>query len=84
MLATGEIDPQTLISMDFSGVSEGKRIMGICNYNIALQCKTDENLIWEVPDEWRLEDAATVPLVYSMVIIKNKLYFTNITVILKR
>lgn len=76
MLATGKIQyflpdlPPTdsLLGLDFSGVMEGKRIMGICNYNgIALQCKVDRNLTWEIPSHWSLEDAATVPLVFATV-----------------
>lgn len=29
----------------------------------------DSSLLWEIPDEWSLEDAATVPVVYGTVSI---------------
>lgn len=58
----------TSLGLDFSGVMKGKRVMGICPYgSIALQCKVDKELIWEVPEHWTLEDAATVPLGYATV-----------------
>jgi fatty acid synthase len=30
-----------------------------------------KNMMWEVPDLWTLEDAATVPVVYGTVSQKN-------------
>lgn len=30
--------------------------------------KADSYLLWEVPEDWSLEDAATVPVVYGTVI----------------
>jgi len=27
----------------------------------------DRNMLWDVPDHWTLEDAATVPMVYGTV-----------------
>ncbi|XP_044738555.1 fatty acid synthase-like [Chrysoperla carnea] len=54
---------------EFSGVSpDGKRYMGLIpRAGQATRVECDENLIWPVPDNWTLEDAATVPVVYSTV-----------------
>lgn len=43
--------------------------MGICdNGSLATQHVVDEHLFIPVPDGWSLEDAATVPVVYSTVL----------------
>lgn len=78
MMATGKIIidshwelptvPSTNIGLEFSGLANGKRVMGMCEFGgIALQGKTSKDMIWEIPDQWSLEDAATVPTVYSTV-----------------
>lgn len=60
--------PITHLGFEFSGMTEGKKVMGICTYGaMGLQCKADLELMWEVPHHWSLEDAATVPIVYSTV-----------------
>lgn len=78
MLATGKIIlnsnfesstvPSTKIGLEFSGLASGKRVMGMCNYGgIGLHGKTFKNMIWEIPNHWTLEEAATVPTVYATV-----------------
>lgn len=58
----------TPLGMDFSGSMEGKRVMGVCPYgSLSNQCKADRELIWEIPENWTLEDAATVPIAYATV-----------------
>lgn len=60
--------PRVPLGDDFSGILEGKRVMGICSSgSLSLQCKADRELIWEVPEHWNLEDAATVPIAYATV-----------------
>ncbi|XP_070169898.1 fatty acid synthase-like [Polyergus mexicanus] len=56
-----------LIGMEFVGFNKnGQRIMGLCsNGGFANICKADKYLSWIIPDEWTMEDAATVPCVYS-------------------
>lgn len=74
-LATRKLLPDTHNSarsisfgMEFSGVKGNKRVMGICPYGgVGLQCKADEDFVWEIPDHWSLEDAATIPNAYVMV-----------------
>ncbi|KAL6257977.1 hypothetical protein P5V15_011573 [Pogonomyrmex californicus] len=57
----------TLLGFEFVGIdTAGHRIMGLCaNRGITNVIVPDRNLCWEVPDNWSLEDAATVPCVYS-------------------
>ncbi|XP_044739975.1 fatty acid synthase-like [Chrysoperla carnea] len=68
-------DPDCVLPLDcvqgceFSGISpDGKRYMGLIpRAGQATRVECDENLTWPVPDNWTLEDAATVPVVYSTV-----------------
>ncbi|XP_012287002.1 fatty acid synthase [Orussus abietinus] len=72
-LATGEVPPESmdtdrqksLFGLEYSGVdSKGNRIMGIksqCAQNLILP---DPKYCWQIPKEWSLEDAATVPFAY--------------------
>ncbi|XP_011868859.1 PREDICTED: fatty acid synthase-like [Vollenhovia emeryi] len=75
MLATGRIRNTAfssnalsdLLGFEYVGFDmHGQRIMGMCAYGgISNVCVPDKYLSWEVPDKWTLEDAATVPCVYS-------------------
>ncbi|GAB6031067.1 hypothetical protein CHUAL_007878 [Chamberlinius hualienensis] len=76
MLASGKISPDAppeewaykdCLGMEFSGRDEnGNRMMGIVPYRgLATSSTYDPNFKWEIPEKWTLEDAATVPLVYS-------------------
>ncbi|PNF15062.1 hypothetical protein B7P43_G16759 [Cryptotermes secundus] len=52
--------------LEFSGRDHrGRRVMGIV-YGLALASvlQADKAMLWDVPDHWTLEDAATVPMVY--------------------
>ncbi|XP_065222314.1 fatty acid synthase-like [Planococcus citri] len=53
--------------LEFSGISEsGKRVMGLGYYNPLESLQNPDPLLtWEVPKSWSLEDAVTVPLLYS-------------------
>lgn len=35
---------------------------------LATLISADNHLLWDVPDHWTLEDAATIPVVYGTVI----------------
>lgn len=57
---------ECLIGLEYVGIdSTGRRVMGIwenrCITNMRI---VDGSLCWYIPDEWTLEDAATVPCVY--------------------
>ncbi len=55
--------------MEYSGkTSDGQRVMGLVPFKaMATYVNADINLMWPVPDDWTLEDAATVPWAYANV-----------------
>ncbi|XP_025268427.1 fatty acid synthase-like [Camponotus floridanus] len=58
---------ECLIGLEYVGIdSAGRRVMGIWeNRCIANMRIADRALCWYVPEEWTLEDAATVPCAYG-------------------
>ncbi|KAK6634166.1 hypothetical protein RUM44_004774 [Polyplax serrata] len=78
MLATGKLPPDALpgdlagqdcvLGLEFSGKisNSGKRVMGmVVARGLATSVLVDPEFLWEIPDDWTLEQAATVPVVYS-------------------
>uniref|UniRef100_A0A0N4ZB91 Fatty acid synthase n=1 Tax=Parastrongyloides trichosuri TaxID=131310 RepID=A0A0N4ZB91_PARTI len=77
MLAYGRLPPdaipgnfadrECLLGMEFSGrLPDGKRLMGILPAQaLATSVIVDTEYAWEVPDNWTLAEAATVPVVYA-------------------
>ncbi|XP_063632471.1 fatty acid synthase-like [Cydia splendana] len=77
MLATGKLPPDALpghladqeciLGLEFSGLSStGNRVMGMVPAKgLATTVLTDESFTWEVPAQWSLEEAATVPVAYA-------------------
>ncbi|RLU17245.1 hypothetical protein DMN91_011314 [Ooceraea biroi] len=78
MLANGKLSPDVFpgkltteecpLGLEFSGRdADGRRVMGInCRSGaLAITVLADLSFAWEVPDEWTLEQAATVPVVYA-------------------
>nr|XP_022904132.1 fatty acid synthase isoform X2 [Onthophagus taurus] len=77
MLATGKLPPDALpgdlagqdciLGLEFSGRnSEGKRVMGMVSArSLATSVLADPHFLWEVPEKWSLEEAATIPVVYG-------------------
>lgn len=77
MLATGKLSPdaipgnwalqQCMLGMEFSGLDpEGKRVMGLLPAKgLATVVDADKRFLWEVPQNWTLEEAASVPVVYA-------------------
>uniref|UniRef100_A0A913I721 Fatty acid synthase n=1 Tax=Strongyloides stercoralis TaxID=6248 RepID=A0A913I721_STRER len=77
MLAYGRLPPdaipgnfadrECLLGMEFAGrLKNGKRIMGILPAQaLATSVIVDTEYSWEVPDNWTLAEAATVPVVYA-------------------
>ncbi|KAL1473650.1 hypothetical protein MTO96_038544 [Rhipicephalus appendiculatus] len=53
--------------MEFAGLDRhGHRIMGIVpSQGLATAVAVDRTLLWEVPETWSLQQAATVPMVYA-------------------
>ncbi|KAJ8030138.1 Fatty acid synthase [Holothuria leucospilota] len=60
---------ECLIGIEFAGHnSEGKRVMGIVgSQGLACHIFAEPCFLFDVPDSWTLEDAATVPLAYCSV-----------------
>lgn len=58
-----------ILGLEFSGRdSNGKRIMAMVQAkSLATTCVAPRNMMWEVPDHWSMEQASTVPCVYSTV-----------------
>ncbi|CAF5103599.1 unnamed protein product, partial [Rotaria sp. Silwood1] len=76
-LATGKLSPEAipgylklqgcLLGLEFSGLdSSGQRIMGLLSAKgLATKVAIDKRYSWHVPDNWTLEQAATIPVVYA-------------------
>ncbi|KAM3959496.1 fatty acid synthase-like [Aphomia sociella] len=68
-----------LFGMEFSGITEnGQRVMGLVpSGSVSSRVNAVPDLLWPVPAHWTLEEAATVPLAYSVAIyclaIKTKI-----------
>ncbi|XP_017118527.1 fatty acid synthase [Drosophila elegans] len=80
MLATGRlavelygssrIDQNCVLGFEYSGtnVLTGRRIMSmVVKGGVASYVEKPSKLIWDIPDHWSLEEAATVPVVYITV-----------------
>jgi fatty acid synthase, animal type len=75
VLVSGKIQPgpesalfDCIIGLEFAGrrSDNGKRVMGMVPFRgIATTLLTYKNYLWDIPDEWTLEEAATVPVVYT-------------------
>ncbi|XP_063924636.1 fatty acid synthase-like [Zophobas morio] len=80
MAASGRVNPEilqphrlaqeVLTGFEFSGKDlRGRRIAGITNsQGISSDVSVDSSTIWQVPNAWTLEDAATVSAVYITVL----------------
>ncbi|XP_070141375.1 fatty acid synthase [Drosophila kikkawai] len=80
MLATGRlavelygssrIDQNCVLGFEYSGIDmkTGRRIMSmVVKGGVASYVEQPSKLIWNIPDHWSLEEAATVPVVYITV-----------------
>ncbi|XP_051154827.1 fatty acid synthase [Leptopilina boulardi] len=77
MLATGKLAAEVVaktrqlqecvIGFEYAGIdTKGRRLMGMLNSRCLTNVRViDRNLCWDVPDDWSLEEAATVPVVYG-------------------
>nr|XP_020670313.1 fatty acid synthase isoform X1 [Pogona vitticeps]XP_020670321.1 fatty acid synthase isoform X2 [Pogona vitticeps] len=77
MLATGKLSPdaipgnwalqQCMLGMEFSGRDPtGKRVMGLLPAKgLATVVDSEKRFLWEVPQNWTLQEAASVPVVYA-------------------
>lgn len=77
MLATGKLAAEVVantrqlqecvMGFEYCGVtSKGRRIMGLMESRAMTNLLVaDTDLAWEIPSNWSLEDASTVPVVYG-------------------
>lgn len=58
-----------ILGLEFSGRSaNGQRIMAMVQAkSLATTCVAPKNMMWAIPDNWTMEQASTVPCVYSTV-----------------
>ncbi|EDW29179.1 GL18552 [Drosophila persimilis] len=58
-----------VLGLEFAGRdSQGRRIMAMVTAkSLATNCLANRNLLWEIPHNWSMEQAATVPVVYATV-----------------
>ncbi|XP_072167778.1 fatty acid synthase-like [Diadema setosum] len=76
MIATGKLPPDALsaelaqkdciLGLEFSGrLGDGRRVMGLVQTNgLATSVSVENHLLFDIPPEWSLEEAATIPVVY--------------------
>lgn len=58
-----------ILGLEFSGRdSKGRRIMAMVQAkSLATTCVAQKNMMWQIPDNWTMEQASTIPCVYSTV-----------------
>lgn len=62
------LQQQILLGHEFAGIKDGKRVMGLCERGAFSNYFNDgDSEMWEIPDEWTMEEATTVPLCYVTV-----------------
>lgn len=61
--------PEVAIGLEYAGITgTGRRVMGLIrNDALSLQVQPDSDFMWDVPKEWSLDEAATIPCVYATV-----------------
>ncbi|XP_069675926.1 fatty acid synthase-like [Periplaneta americana] len=66
-LGTSRLKEDCFLGLEFSGRDRrGQRVMGITNSGaLASMVVADKDFLWDIPEHWTLEDAATVPVVYG-------------------
>ncbi|TMW54903.1 hypothetical protein DOY81_000136, partial [Sarcophaga bullata] len=79
MLSSGKLNADALpgdlglqdcvLGLEFAGRdSKGRRIMAMVPAkSLATTCVARKNMMWEIPDNWTMEEASTVPCVYATV-----------------
>src|SRR6218665_643285 len=67
-LFAGELaDKDCLLGIEFAGRnSQGKRVMGLLPAKgLATSVDVNKNFLWDIPTDWTMEQAATVPVAYA-------------------
>lgn len=70
MLALGKLtspEQSIKIGLEFTGTCNGQPVMGIASGCLATRLRAEEHLMWPLPPTLSLEEACTIPVVYSTV-----------------
>lgn len=70
MLALGKLEQPSVLGFEFSGTDgNGRRVMGISRHGgcLATYCDSSDGIMWDIPEKWSFEEAATIPVVYFKV-----------------
>ena len=68
VFGSGRLDQLCILGLEFSGLYENKKVMGMVKSGaLATHIEVDKSLVWDCPDDWTLEQAATIPVVYGTV-----------------
>ncbi|XP_077296456.1 fatty acid synthase-like [Arctopsyche grandis] len=69
-VARGRLNQECVQGLEFAGkTNSGMRIMGlVASKGLANVVKPDDYMYWPVPNDWSLEDAATIPICYGTVL----------------
>lgn len=69
VFGTSRLDQECILGFEFAGVNKkGERVMGtIISGAMATHVIPADYLVWNVPDNWTLREAATIPVVYMTV-----------------
>lgn len=69
IFGSGRLNQLCILGSEYSGVtSDKKRVMGVAPSGcLATHVEADKDLMWNVPDHWTLEEAASVITVYATV-----------------
>ncbi|XP_055593806.1 fatty acid synthase-like [Uranotaenia lowii] len=76
IMALNRLQEECQLGYEFSGITEdGRRVMGAMGSGaLGTMVSYDPGLTWDVPDNWSLEEAATIPIVYGTVCMAYYLY----------
>jgi fatty acid synthase, animal type len=61
------VGQECILGLEFSGrAGDGRRVMGmVAARGLATSVEADPQFLWDVPRDWTLEQAATVPVAYA-------------------
>lgn len=58
--------------MEFSGYNGKEKVFGlVADGALASSITAESDYVWKIPKNWSLEEAATVPFSYALVIVIN-------------
>lgn len=69
VLESGRLNQLCALGLEYSGITkDNKRTMGIAKSDaLATHAEQDDVFVWDCPESWTLEEAATVPVCYGTV-----------------